>query len=92
MRLLECLTVLREYIKTILNMPVISNQFFVMNQTSSRMLLNQNDFVVISPQPLQCSMRSHISNGCSVMEGDLSSDWTGGGLLLEQPVLWLRVR
>lgn len=41
--------------------------------------------------PLQYSMTALTSHGCRVMEGDITFDWTGGGMLLEQPLLWLRV-
>lgn len=50
------------------------------------------DLAIVSLLSLQSSMRSHVSDGCSVVEGDLSSHWTGGGMLLEQLVLWFRVR
>lgn len=36
-------------------------------------------------------MTALTSHGCRVMEGDITFDWTGGGMLLEQPLLWLRV-
>lgn len=39
----------------------------------------------------QWSMKPLVSNGCRVVDGDIAFDWTGGGVLLEQPVLWLCV-
>lgn len=41
--------------------------------------------------PLQWSMTALVSHGCRVMEGDFTFDWTGGGMLLEQSVVRLRV-
>ncbi|CAG5957608.1 unnamed protein product [Menidia menidia] len=36
------------------------------------------------------SMTALVSNGCRVMEGNFTLDWSGGGMLLEQPFLWER--
>lgn len=36
-------------------------------------------------------MTALTSHGCRVMEGDFTFDWTGGGMLLEQPLVRLRV-
>lgn len=46
---------------------------------------------MLSSRPGQWSMTALTSHGCRVMEGDFTFDWTGGGMLLEQPLVRLRV-
>lgn len=47
--------------------------------------------LILSCRPGQRSMTALTSHGCRVMEGDFTFDWTGGGMLLEQPLMRLCV-
>lgn len=46
---------------------------------------------ILSCRPGQWSMTALTSHGCRVMERDFTFDWTGGGMLLEQPLMRLCV-
>lgn len=66
--------------------------FFFLISPSTLMILSALIFTLFPLHaPLQCSMRAQSGHGCRVVEGDVAFDWAGGGVLLEQFVLWVRV-
>lgn len=63
--------------------------FFLKKRKKRLDLLNLNACQTLFSFLAQWSMRALASNGCRVMEGDFTSDWTGGGMLLELSFMWI---